>query len=397
MARGEGDTSLRSNFVERVVKLPIVNVAWGYATNTYTHIKESNKLVNFTLTNAEKSVTFVAGQAKPVVLKFEKQIQAVDDLACKGLGTLEEKIIGDTRKLYTDTVYSRLEGILNIGNGAVTSVTSYGKRTVDTILSNQVVKSALTFVDDFLIGATEGYIDRFLPPDAKEKDALKKEKEEKVSTLTRLVNIARTVRNRTYRQLVLKVEYAQEWALDLVISYPIEAIEFTKSRFNAAVEYVNKLWANLAQDKKDNEKAEEKSHVQRQLLHLARQATRRLTTVYSAMAQAPSNTRDSNQKPSQGPVTAITNSALWAVGMLRVIPSLLPVYIFGLLAWLNEKKSKKEVVEQPKEESKENGLVQKDKKSRSANSCSHNSSKAEDKIEQNCHNSIPEEQYQQSS
>ncbi|KFM67008.1 Perilipin-2, partial [Stegodyphus mimosarum] len=368
MARGEGDTSLRSNFVERVVKLPIVNVAWGYATNTYTHIKESNKLVNFTLTNAEKSVTFVAGQAKPVVLKFEKQIQAVDDLACKGLGTLEEKvpfikkpadeIIGDTRKLYTDTVYSRLEGILNIGNGAVTSVTSYGKRTVDTILSNQVVKSALTFVDDFLIGATKSYIDRFLPPDAKEKDARKKEKEEKVSTLTRLVNIARTVQSRTYRQLVLKVEYAQEWALDLVISYPIEAIEFTKSRFNAAVEYVNKLWTNLTQEKKDNEKAEEKS---------------------------------------QGPITAITNSALWAIGMLRVVPSLLPMYIFGVLTWLNEKKNKEEVVEQPMDEAKENGSVQKEKRSRSANSCSHNSSKAEAKIDQNCHNSIPEEQCQQSS
>lgn len=73
MARGEGEPIIRSHFVERVVKLPMVHFAWDYATNTYTHIKESNKLVNFTLTNAEKSVTFVAGQAKPVVKRFEKQ------------------------------------------------------------------------------------------------------------------------------------------------------------------------------------------------------------------------------------------------------------------------------------------------------------------------------------
>ena len=81
MARGEGEPSIRSHFVERMVKLPMVHVAWDYAANTYTHIKESNKLVNFTLTNAEKSVTFVAGQAKPVVMKFEKQSESSNFLS----------------------------------------------------------------------------------------------------------------------------------------------------------------------------------------------------------------------------------------------------------------------------------------------------------------------------
>jgi len=304
MARGEGEQGIRSNFVERVVKLPMVHVAWDYAANTYSQIKESNKLVNFTLTNAERSVTFVAGQAKPVVMKFEKQIQAVDNLACKGLGTLEEKvpfitkpaeeIITDTRKLYTSAFYSRLEGLKKYGNDKVKSVTDYSLEKANAILGKEIVDSLVNSVDSALV-ITESYIDRFLPPTEDEKKNGSKDKNSK-SGLSRIVDLPNKVFHRSYRTLVLKFEYVQERGIEILL-YPVGMIETSKVYFEHVLQYVVQAWESFNVQKKESEDGDK-------------------TTV----------------------LTTVRDRALWVIGVLRAFPSLLPMYIYGFASWLEAKK-----------------------------------------------------------
>jgi len=307
MARGEGEQAegIRSHFVERVVKLPMVHVAWDYATNTYTHIKESNKLVNFTLTNAERSVTFVAGQAKPVVMRFEKQIQAVDNLACKGLGTLEEKVPFITKpadEIITDTtstVYTRLEGLKKYGSDKVKSVADYGLQKANAILGKELVNSLLTTVDGTLV-ITETYLDRFLPPTEEEK---KKEKESGAkSELSRLVDIPNKILRRSYKALVLRFEYAQERSIELLI-YPISLIETYKVYAENALHYVAQYWESLKKDHTAGKEDGDKSEVSI-LLSIA------------------------------------TDRLLQLIGIIRVIPTLLPMYIYGFASWLENKNNK---------------------------------------------------------
>jgi len=346
MARGEGESGIRSNFVERVVKLPMVHVAWDYATNTYAHIKESNKLVNFTLTNAEKSVTFVAGQAKPVVMKFEKQIQAVDNLACKGLGTLEEKvpfitkpadeIITDTRNLYVNTVWvwSRYEELKKYGTDKVKSVADFSLEKANAILGKEVVDSLLNSVDGALV-ITEMYIDRFLPPteDEKKKDG----KVETKSGVSRLINLPNKILHRSYRSLALRFEYAQEKGIEFLL-YPIGVIELSKGYVENILQFVLHAWGSLKQQSSDTDDAEK-------------------STVLST----------------------VRDRALWIVGVIRVIPQLLPMYIYGFVSWLNEQRGKNEDrITGTKEEAKQNGEV---KQHNSTNNCA-NSTKSR---EPNCH------------
>lgn len=306
MARGEGEQEgLRSHFVERVVKLPMVHVAWDYAANTYTHIKESNKLVNFTLTNAEKSVTFVAGQAKPVVMKFEKQIHAVDDLACKGLGTLEEKVPFITKpadEIITDTtttVYSRLDGIKKYGSDKVKSVTDYTLQKANSILGKTVVDSLLSTVDGALV-ITETYVDRFLPPTDEEKKNKKEGDED--SALSRLVDIPNKVIHRSYRTLVIQFEYAQERGVELLL-YPIGIIETSKVYVENALQYVVQIWESL---KKEHTLQEEDSEKTQALIALS----------------------------------TVRDQVLRVIGIIKVIPQLLPMYIYGFMSWLENKRNK---------------------------------------------------------
>jgi len=312
MARGEGEQgSIRSHFVERVVRLPMVHVAWDYASNTYTHIKESNKLVNFTLTNAERSVTFVAGQAKPVVMKFEKQFQVVDDLACKGLGTLEEKVPFITKPAdeiisnTTTRVYTRIEGIRKYGSDKVKSVTDYTLTKANGILGKTVVDSIFNTVDGALV-ITETYIDRILPPT---KDSKKKDTDEK-SGLSRLTDLPRKVLTRSYRTLVLKFEYIQERGLEVFL-YPIGIIETSKVQVEEALQYVFRLWETVKKDFRQQKEDEEKT--------------------------------DSTA------LSIVRDQTLRLIGIIRVIPHLLPMYIYGFASWLEQKRNETEV------ENKESG------------------------------------------
>ncbi|GFY43755.1 perilipin-3 [Trichonephila inaurata madagascariensis] len=354
----------------------MVHVAWDYATNTYSHIKESNRLVNFTLTNAEKTATFVAGQAKPVVLKFEKQIQAVDDLACKGLGTLEEKvpfikkpadeIIGDTRKLYATTVNSRLDTIKKYGNDTVRSAADFGIRHATAIFGENIVKSVLTSVDGVLI-VTQNYVDYILPPTKEEKQSNgTKEETEKPSKFVRLVKLSNAIRRRGHRAILLQMEYLQEKSLDLFLVYPLQLIEITKVNLDSAVEYANKLWVAIWKQEVDETDATEKNRIEQQLLHLARLVSKQVAATYTSFSLTSSESDANNsQEVPQAPVvvTAARDGAMWVMGMLKLIPQLLPMYMYGLVLWL-EKKRKPMKKPDSEKEANENGSVHKDNTNR---------------------------------
>lgn len=338
MARGEGEQAegIRSHFVERVVKLPIVHSAWDYAANTYTHIKESNKLVNFTLTNAERSVTFVAGQAKPVVMKFEKQIQVVDSLACKGLGTLEEKVPFITKpadEIITDTtttVYSRLEGLKKYGNDKVKSIADYSLQKANAILGKEIVDSLLVTVDGALV-ITETYLDRFLPPTEEEKK--NKKEDAGKSELSRLVDIPNKIFRRSYKTVVLRFEYAQEWAVELLI-YPLTIVETYKAYAENALQYLVQFWESLKKEHTTGKEDGDKSDISIAL-------------------------------------SIVTDRMLQLIGIIRVIPQLLPMYIYGFASWLENKKNKPDDAGKESDGVRENGTAKHYSTDHSGNSSNH--------------------------
>ncbi|XP_035219708.1 lipid storage droplets surface-binding protein 2-like [Stegodyphus dumicola] len=162
-----------SEFVQRVAAIPVVYLAWNIATEAYRNVKYSNKFFKVSLATTEKAACFVS---KPVFRKFEKQLKAADQLACKGLDTLQgivpsiihqqEKLYRQTKDIYEETVESGLkkyEMVKKLGASKAAQLINESSQKFSEFLASpygEVCEIAMDFVFD----AGELYVDYYLPP-----------------------------------------------------------------------------------------------------------------------------------------------------------------------------------------------------------------------------------------
>jgi len=81
---------------DRVLGLPVVELALAKSAETYSRVKDSNQLVHWALATAETSVNIATKQAVPIavpiVKKFGTPLSFVDRTLCFGLDKIEEKV-----------------------------------------------------------------------------------------------------------------------------------------------------------------------------------------------------------------------------------------------------------------------------------------------------------------
>ncbi|NWH42412.1 PLIN3 protein, partial [Chloropsis hardwickii] len=82
--------------VSRVASLALVSCACGAVASAYGRTKERHPCVRSVCSVAEKGVKTLtaaaASGARPLLTRLEPQISAANELACKGLDKLEEKL-----------------------------------------------------------------------------------------------------------------------------------------------------------------------------------------------------------------------------------------------------------------------------------------------------------------
>ena len=80
----------------RVLGLPMIELAIAKSLLTYSRVKDSHQLVNWVFSTAEASLTSATRQAVPIAApiakKFETPIQFFDNTLCRGLDKIEEKV-----------------------------------------------------------------------------------------------------------------------------------------------------------------------------------------------------------------------------------------------------------------------------------------------------------------
>lgn len=164
------------NFLERVTQLPLVRSAVNTTLNAVKKAKESNGLVDYTLTNAINTALLAAEKAKPLVNKFEVPIGYVDVIACRTLDKLEEKapiifltpeqIVSESKKIYQETVVkpalAQYNNIKNYGLGKVDAIKDYGVKTATDFAKTPYGHFVVDQVDVLLIKVDE-YVDEYLP------------------------------------------------------------------------------------------------------------------------------------------------------------------------------------------------------------------------------------------
>ncbi|XP_066062002.1 perilipin-3-like [Chamaea fasciata] len=122
----------------RVANLPLVSSAYDMVASAYSCTKESHPCVRSVCDAAEKGVKTLTAAAvsgaQPLLTRLEPQISSANELACKGLDKLEEKlpilqqppqkIISDTKLLVTSTVTGAKDVLTSTVAGARDAVSN---------------------------------------------------------------------------------------------------------------------------------------------------------------------------------------------------------------------------------------------------------------------------------
>ncbi|NXN33470.1 PLIN1 protein, partial [Nycticryphes semicollaris] len=256
--------SAKENVLQRVLQLPVVSSTCESLQRTYVSTKEAHPLMASVCEVYERGVQGASALAmwsvEPVVRRLEPQFAVANNLACRGLDHLEEKI--PALQYPVDKLASELKGTIStplqsakstIGNSMdkIMELAAEGyeatKNTVETTAKytrrNSVSQMAAAGVDTAL-GGLEKLMEYLLPEEDEEADQKPKEKRRSAvkvsqqqpsapstpstpstpsapSTLGRIGTLVSTVSHRAYQHTTQSLQRAKAKGQELATWIPI--------------------------------------------------------------------------------------------------------------------------------------------------------------------------------
>ncbi|OXB57529.1 hypothetical protein ASZ78_009124, partial [Callipepla squamata] len=255
----------QENVLQRVLQLPVVSSTCESLQRTYTSTKEVHPLVASVCEVYEQGVKGASALAmwsvEPVVRRLEPQFTVANNLACRGLDHLEEKIpalqypveklasklkdtISTPIQSAKSTIGYSMEKILGLAVGGYETTKSTVETTARYTRSNSVSQMALAGMDSAL-GGLEKLMEYLLPEEEEEEDlkpkqtcrpAAKVSKQQSrtyraysapsapssaPSTLGRIGALVSTVSHRAYQHTAQSFQRAKAKGQELVVWIPI--------------------------------------------------------------------------------------------------------------------------------------------------------------------------------
>jgi hypothetical protein len=250
----QGNTMQLPKFVSRVYAYPIVNDACGQVANVYSKVKDCNRVMHAGLDLAESGLKLVSTTATPIITKFDNQITYIDDLTCKQLDKLEEKVpvvtkptqqVSKEAKVFlNDTITPRVEAVENAYQNVknkVTSVHEYGKNQLMKAADTSYGKFALSKVDNAL-EITDKYLDYYLPED--DKAEVKGDKVEKpVDTLGKAGYLTTKMRKRMFAKAMSQIQQVKVRSSEAVekMNFTVDLISYAKTHLQTVADKATHL------------------------------------------------------------------------------------------------------------------------------------------------------------
>ncbi|NXI48267.1 PLIN1 protein, partial [Galbula dea] len=250
--------SAKENVLQRVLQLPVVSSTCESLQRTYISTKEAHPLMASVCNVYERGVQGAGALAmwsvEPVVRRLEPQFAVANNLACRGLDHLEEKI--PALHYPVDKLASELKGTISsplqsakstIGNSMdkIMELAAEGyeatKSTVETTAKytrrNSVSQMAAAGVDTAL-GGLEKLMEYLLPEEDEETDQKPKDTSGSAakvsqqkpstprapSTLSRIGALVSTASHRAYHQTTQSLQLAKAKGQELATWIPILGI-----------------------------------------------------------------------------------------------------------------------------------------------------------------------------
>ncbi|XP_025412300.1 lipid storage droplets surface-binding protein 1 [Sipha flava] len=245
--------------IHRIMKLPVVSSGVNKATCVYVKVKTSNKIIEYSLDNAEKTVLNVVDLSVPLVIKFEEPINRIDDLMCKSLDVVEHNIPMVT---YTpEEIYFTTK--------------TFVKAKVEPVLKRADSVKQLTMLDDAL-SVADKYVDKYLPDKDPGEDVPDKTSVEPssqtVKTIRHVNHFSRKLQRRLTRRTIAEAKLLKKQGYDTVQCFVYFADLLAKDP-KAFMEKMKAIWKHLSEDEPENQKPP--ANIEQLIEMLSREGARR--------------------------------------------------------------------------------------------------------------------------
>ncbi|XP_076620902.1 lipid storage droplets surface-binding protein 1-like isoform X2 [Colletes latitarsis] len=256
--------------VVRISSLPIVENGIHIAGNVYDRIKRSNSLMSWSLYTAEQSFAIATASAKPAIYALNGAITTIDQLLCKGIDIVEERVPAvhlPPHLIYCNAreyVSNKIVRPVLMRAGSVKQIGSQAANVaVDTL------DGALTVADK--------YVDRYLPADPTDKVIDENAPIESVSKTTRTIKhgarFSRKLQKRLTRRTLAEARALKEQGTEC-IHVLLYVVELLATDPKLAYQKAKELWATLSLPEPENQARP--ATLEQLLVLLTRESARRI-------------------------------------------------------------------------------------------------------------------------
>ncbi|XP_017031600.1 lipid storage droplets surface-binding protein 1 isoform X1 [Drosophila kikkawai] len=161
MATATSGSGLHLEAIDRIGSIPLVETSVKRVENLYGKVKNNNRLFSWYFETAEATISAAYDTVQPAVKLFEPSIRRLDNVMCKSLDILEQRIplvylppemmYWNTKEYMSDhlvrPVLKRADSVKQIGNAVLESpLTTYAADRIDGAFT-----AGDKFVDKYLV------------------------------------------------------------------------------------------------------------------------------------------------------------------------------------------------------------------------------------------------------
>ncbi|XP_043259134.1 lipid storage droplets surface-binding protein 1 isoform X1 [Colletes gigas] len=256
--------------VVRISSLPIVENGIHIAGNVYDRIKRSNSLMSWSLYTAEQSFAIATASAKPAIYALNGAITTIDQLLCKGIDIVEERV--PAVHLPPHLIYCNAREY--VSNKIVRPVLMRAGSVKQ--IGSQAANAAVDTLDG-AITVADKYVDRYLPADPTDKVIDENAPIESVSKTTRTIKhgarFSRKLQKRLTRRTLAEARALKEQGTEC-IHVLLYVVELLATDPKLAYQKAKELWATLSLPEPENQARP--ATLEQLLVLLTRESARRI-------------------------------------------------------------------------------------------------------------------------
>ncbi|EDW43378.1 lipid storage droplets surface-binding protein 1 isoform X2 [Drosophila sechellia] len=294
MATATSGSGLHLEAIDRIGSIPLVESSVKRVETIYDKVKNNNRLFSWYFETAEATISAAYETIQPAVKLFEPSIQRLDNVMCKSLDILEQRIplvylppemmYWNTKEYMSDhlvrPVLKRADSVKQIGNAVLESpITTYAAERIDGAFT-----AGDKFVDKYLVPIQTDQ-DQTDGPLEDDNDAVPDEKGA-IKAIHHGQRFSRKLKRRLTQRTIAEARALKKQSKEAihVLFYAAELIATDPKQ---AIQKAKELWVYLSADEPENQARP--ATLEQLIVLLTRESARRVVHLVNFSAHVAAN------------------------------------------------------------------------------------------------------------